>query len=147
MTDFEKLASESAEMAEFREKWSSYPSNQAQLGFLYFNMTPSNTYIFHCNNFFPLIPARKLQPKNRFCQKSLILEKLGQLYRDPLKDDGRGLRAVRKLIGDAEELARYTTGTTRDALLEDAGISEDLTDIGGSIDCFRELSGLIGFRR
>ena len=58
---------------------------------------------------------------------------MGQLYRDPLKDDGRGLRAVRKLIGDAEELARYTTGTTRDALLEDAGIAKDLTDILGTV--------------
>ena len=62
-----------------------------------------------------------------------VVDKLGQLYRDPLKDDGRGLRAVRKIIGDARQLARYTTGTVRDALLEDAANAEEMTDILGTM--------------
>ena len=39
------------------------------------------------------------------------------------------MRAVRKLIGDARQLARFSSGAVREALLEDAARAEEMADI------------------
>ena len=60
---------------------------------------------------------------------SAVFDKLNMLLRDPLKDDGSGMRACRKIISDARQLARFTTGANREALLLDASNAENVADV------------------
>ena len=42
------------------------------------------------------------------------LDKAKQLFTNPLKDDGTGVKAVRKIISDARQLASFVTGPVKE---------------------------------
>ena len=51
-----------------------------------------------------------------------------ELFSNPLKDDGSGIQAVRKIISDARQLGRFSSGDVRDDLFakaDDAGSTLD----------------------
>ena len=56
------------------------------------------------------------------------LDKAKQLFSNPLKDDGSGIKAVRKIISDARQLAGLCSGPIKEALLDEAKSAEETLD-------------------
>jgi len=56
------------------------------------------------------------------------LDRAKQLFTNPLKDDGSGVKAVRKIISDARQLASYVSGPVKEALLDNAASTEQTLD-------------------